>query len=97
MDTKVIGRGRKFLSSIFHEGGSVCWEVTQDTWQSDSKKRKDIGGFLTIRDCSRSITLEFNVMTEKERKQRLKKLDTLVSELVKMRECLVKGEVKNGG
>lgn len=92
MDTKVIGRGRKFLSSRFDEGGSICWEVTQDTW----KKSKDISGFLTLRDCSRSITLEFSVMTEKQRKQRLKKLDTLIVELEKMRDCLEKGEVKSG-
>lgn len=91
MTIRTIGQGRKFLSSRQSEGSSVSWNVKGYSYESG---RIDIDAELQIRDCSRSIQLEFGICSEKDRTQRLKKLDNLIGELEKMRECLVKAELK---
>lgn len=93
MSNKVLGKGRKFLSSDFNEGSTITWYA--GTWDYGSNKQhSDIDAYVKIRDCDRTIRLEFDVESEKQRKQRLKKLDTLIGELSKLRQCIVDGEVK---
>ena len=89
---KYIGKGRKFLSSRFDEGSVVNWYVEQ--WNGGDVS----GGWgcVKIRDCDRTVTLDFNIDSEADRKQRLKKLDTLIGELEKLRNCLERVEVGNG-
>ena len=89
---KTIGKCRKFLSNRFDEGSTVQWEV--EPWAHEESC--GCWAYLKIRDCDRSVRLEFDIDSEKERKQRLKKLDTLITELEKMRDCLEQAEVGNG-
>ena len=86
---RIIGRNRKFISSRFDEGSTVTWEVEQ--WNNSEHVCAGVWSFVKIRDCDRSICLDFNYDNAREKKQRLKKLDTLIGELQRMRECLEKG------
>lgn len=94
MAKSALGRARKFLSSRFDEGSVVQWEVEQ--WGKETDRNRGAWAFLKIRDCDRSVRLDFDIDSEKERKQRLKKLDTLINELNKLRECLLEAEVGDG-
>ena len=93
--TKTLGWGRKFLSNHFHEGSVVRWCVDQDVFEHHKTKKpcRSCSAFLEIRDCTRTISLDFYFSTERERKQRVKKITKLIDELVKMRDCLEKVDV----
>lgn len=93
MSTKTLGKGRKFLSSDFNEGSTITWYVGEWAYGVDSQ-HTDMDAYVKIRDCDRSIRLDFDVDSEKQRKQRLKKLDNLITELTKMRECIVEGDLR---
>lgn len=94
MAKSVLGRARKFLSSRFDEGSIVQWEVEQ--WGEETGRRRGAWAFLKIRDCDRSVRLDFDIDSEKERKQRLKKLDSLIHELFELRQRLLEAEVGDG-
>ena len=89
MSEKILGQGRKFLSSRIHEGSTIYWQVQSIQC---GENRPFLDADVTIRDCSRQIILEFSVHNEEDRKQRLMKMDTLIGELQKMRKCLEEGE-----
>lgn len=90
MNEKILGQGRKFLSSRIAEGSTIYWQVQRIQYGDN---RPFLDADVTIRDCSRQIILEFGVHDEKDRKQRLKKMDNLIGELQKMRKCLEEGEL----
>ena len=60
--------------------GALSWETTADKW--------GVTGDLTIRDCSRQITLTFD---ETNRQDRLAKFDLLLKEITAMRAAYVVG------
>lgn len=93
--SKALGWGRKFLSTSFHEGSVVRWAVDQEVFENQRTKKacRSCSAFLEIRDCTRTVCLDFYFCTERERKQRVKKITKLIDELVKMRDCLEKVDV----
>ena len=90
MSEKILGQGRKFLSSRIDEGSTIYWQVRRVQYGEGSSF---LDADVTIRDCSRQIVLGFGIHDEKDRKQRLRKMDNLIGELQKMRKCLEEGEL----
>lgn len=75
---------KKFLSDTPYEYGSVCWEVVVDPEDSYELVSAD----LRITDCSEKVNLSFGSRKKKHIAYRVKKLDTLISELQAMRNFL---------
>lgn len=92
---KTLGRDKRWLSSRFDEGGAIRWEIEQYTFTNDKGVKKDKGnwGFLEFRDCSRLVSLDFHCNTKRDKVSRLKKLDTIITSLTKMRDALEKVDV----
>ena len=85
-------RSRKFLNPRF---GLASIQISAHMTQNDGKDREGkpyryhyLSASVTIRDCSETARLEFDAGDEKSRKERLKKVDLLISELQKLREVI---------
>lgn len=81
-------RGKTFLNNSHQEGGSITWNV-------DSQQEERwcvVDGDITIRDCSKAITLDLSCETLKHIPKRIHKLDTLIHELSVCRAALVLAE-----
>ena len=93
--TKILGRGKRWLSNRFNEGGAIRWEIEQYNFTNDKGVEEGKGnwGFLEFRDCSRLVSLDFHCDTKRDKVSRLKKLDTVITELTKMRDALEKVDV----
>lgn len=91
MRDKVIV-GKKFLNNDYDEGGSIHWYAERSSWKEDDKSHTRVSSYLNIRDCSSSIDLDFSYYPDgrgrRDLKKRLKKLDTLITELQKLRQAL---------
>ena len=81
--------GKTFLTPAVDQDSSVSWNVCVESY--DRAKDIDIGAMLKIRDCHKLVNLEFFIGERDTLDQRLGKLDTLISELNKFREALIKG------
>lgn len=93
--TKILGRGKRWLSNRFNEGGAIRWEIEQYVFTNAKGKPEGKGnwGYLEFRDCSRLVSLDFHCNSKRDKKARLKKIDTIITELNKMREALEKVDV----
>lgn len=84
---------KTFLSDNKSEYGSICWATgTKDhikDYPVDEGCIPNRWGEVRITDCSKAIELDFWYNTEEGFKERLAKLDLLVSELLKFREAFI--------
>jgi hypothetical protein len=79
---------RKFLNdNVF--GGLAGIETVYEPYSSNG-----CWAVVKVSDCNRTATLEFGIDSEKEKKSRLKKIDTLVAELQAFRAKLESTKVK---
>lgn len=80
-------RNKAWLNDSHQEFGSVAWHV------SPSNRFRSEKGYiyseLRLTDCHESINLEFTSDDAKQAFKRLKKLDTLISELQAFRKTYV--------
>lgn len=89
METLFIKHGRDWLNEIDSpDTGSVQWSV--ETVKYDSGIRPDISAYISIRDCSRKVELDFSCRSEKSFKEKMNKLNLLLSHLEEMKESLEK-------
>ena len=86
---KVRKTSKKFLSDPPYEYGSVCWEVVVD----QNSKYDLVQADLRLTDCNERIVIGFSTRKKKHLAYRIKKLDTLISELQSMREFLTSEKV----
>mgnify|MGYP003109701860 CR=1 FL=1 len=70
---------KRFLTMAPHEGGSISWDVSAHQSRKDGSTNIDAG--IDITDCSRKIGLEFYCSTPARFKQRVAKLENLISSL----------------
>jgi len=72
---------RVWLNTIKSMTGAMSWESCQEDhdWHEAS---------ITIRDCSRQVTLEFTYENESQRKMAIKKVDLMIKELNKFKATL---------
>lgn len=75
-----------FLSKDIDERGNLSWYVTLE--DSDYSFSSYLDAELQIADCHRTITLDFACGREKDIDKRLKKVDTIISELYEFRDAL---------
>lgn len=75
---------KKFLSTDPFETGSVAASIEVE----NSGKYQNLSAELVIKDCYKSVTLDFYAPNEERQEDRLKKLDTLIDVLVEFREAL---------
>lgn len=87
---KVRKTSKKFLSATPYEYGSVCWEVVVDPEDEYDLVQAD----LRLTDCNERIVLGFSTRKKKHMAYRLKKLDTLITELQSMRNFLASEKVE---
>lgn len=85
---KQISKGNKvFLSERHDEHATVSWFVgplsygEPAPWKSDAEVR--------ITDCYKAATIDFSYSKHSTYESRLKKIDTLISELTAFREALL--------
>lgn len=89
METLFIKNGRDWLNEIDSpDTGSVQWSVEVVRYNSDI--RPDICAHISIRDCSRKVELDFSCHNEKSFKEKMNKLNLLVSHLEEMKESMEK-------
>lgn len=78
---------KRFLSEVADEYSSVGWNVGVENWGGSSKSV--IESSLRVADCSRSVTIEFDIYDETDSvSQRIKKVDELVRSLLLFRDAL---------
>lgn len=70
-----------FLSDKPDEGGSLHWYVSDNSCE----KSADVTSSMFIRDCARTIELDFGTYTRSNVKDRLVKIDTMIDELYKFK------------
>lgn len=89
METLFIKHGRDWLNEIDSpDTGSVQWSVEAVRYNSDI--RPDICASISIRDCSRKVELDFSCHNEKSFKDKMNKLNILISHLEEMKESMEK-------
>ena len=71
-----------FISPDLDEGGSVRWHIQPYKNTKDSPR---MGCVLSITDCYRTIGLSFYCDSDEMYKERLQKLDNLISSLTRMK------------
>lgn len=81
---------RKFFNKPgYHSTGFIYAYVAKST----KKSLRNGGGYvscdLTIGDCSRQISLDFDHYSKKDRENSLYKIDTILGAITKFREALV--------
>jgi len=85
MQTLYEETGKTFLTTATDEDSSVSWATSTDYFRTG---QHNIEGRLKVRDCYKVVSIEFFCGSEKEYKQKLDKLDTLINELYKFRNSL---------
>ena len=75
---------KKFLSDDPFETGAIAAsaEVEEDD------RYNNLTAELVIKDCYKTVTLDFYAGTKEKQQDRLKKIDTLIDVLVSFREAL---------
>lgn len=76
---------RKFLNLDGHHGNASVVALVE---RGSKKSGRNPWTHLTISDCSREITLEFELFNEETRRNSLHKVNTLVDSLEKFRQAL---------
>ena len=81
-------KGNKiFLSDNVDETGSLDWYV-KDAWYGKKSPHNTRESTVQIRDCYKQIELDFSYDSYEEYTDRLKKIDTLINELISFRTAL---------
>ena len=75
--------GRIWLNGDQAMQGHLIWYV--DT-------QYDIDAHVTVADCSRTVSLDFDCGKPAENRKKLKKLDRIIAELTKFRAALVEAQ-----
>lgn len=75
---------KKFLSNDPFETGSVSASIEIE----NSKNYQNLSAELVIKDCYKTVTLDFYAADNEKQEDRLKKLATLIDVLVEFREAL---------
>jgi len=79
-------QSKSFLCKADTGGGSVRWSVSPFAYYGTSDRFVEAG--ITLTDCGRTVSLEFDTNSLKESRDRLAKIDTLITELASFREAL---------
>lgn len=84
---------KRFLSNSPYETGSVSAWASISTYHDEEEKpvyrvQNELTAELVIKDCYKTVTLDFYADNEKIQKERLGKLDVLISTLTEFRENL---------
>lgn len=81
---------KKFLSDAPHETGSISVWATVCKYEHELilNGKYDISAEVVIKDCHKTISLDFYAEDEKSQKGRLEKLDVLISTLNEFRKVL---------
>ncbi len=85
-------RIRRFLNRPGHHAGAYVHAVVGDSStcvEPDCTHDWCVDVDLTIADCSRIVSLDFEIGTAAERRNSLHKVDTLIDALGQFREALV--------
>lgn len=82
-------RSKTFLSDSHEEFGRVSWYVDDNPSWGDY-----LDAQLNIWDCDKGICLDFTCEKKKHVDKRIEKLDTLITELQKMKSSLEKAKTK---
>ena len=81
MSKDIKRAARRFLNPKHHwDTGILEWNVEQTNGYTDAR--------FDIWDCSKKISLSFNIVNEIDAKNRAKKLEILITELTNFREAL---------
>lgn len=83
-------RDKQFLNESLEEFGMVGWSVrTKDDieWGCDL-----LSAELIIKDCSNTITLDFDCEKQPHVQKRIDKLETLINSLTDFRDALVEAK-----
>jgi hypothetical protein len=84
---------KRFLSNDPYETGSVsAWAIVSSYRDEDEKppfgRSTDLSAELVIKDCYKTVTLDFYADGEEKQAQRLSKLDILIQTLQEFRQAL---------
>ena len=81
-------KGKTFLNDHPEEFGSIAWKVKVGGGIFDTAKV--IHSELRVADCYKSIDLDFYCKSQKDLTKRIDKLNTMILELLEMKQCLMK-------
>jgi len=87
MTDKIIASGRRWLNPPRHrDTGAISWAVMATSYG-------DVESYITIRDCSRQIELDYCFEAgSKSKQQRLKKLNYMIEAFTAIRDSLDEAE-----
>ena len=93
--TLVKYRSRKFLNPTHGMAAiQVSAHYNEYLYESPNNKvSREMNVTVTISDCSDHINLDFSAYDEKQRAQRIKKINAIIDELSAVREVLEAGPV----
>jgi hypothetical protein len=81
-------RIRKFLNlQGFNAGAYILAEVEDSSASDDDRPYVDVN--LTLADCSRSVSFDFDIGSAPARRNSLRKLNVMIDSLLEFREALV--------
>lgn len=81
---KNFGHARKWLNPANDEDtGAISWSVVADG-------HNDIDAGISIWDCNKKITLNFDAWNDKRHIDRAKKINTIIEELIKFKDAMAK-------
>lgn len=76
-------QGRAWLNPVSHaDTGAIAWRVTSGYTTAAE---------LEIRDCNRTVTLDFHCRTDQELEQRIRKLDKIIHACNEIKRGLAEG------
>ena len=86
----IYGRGRKeFIAAKPDEDGSISWSVD---YCPNRSYGDTVESYIKIRDCTRTVTLEFSIYENDSYEDRLLKVDNLIDSLQAFRGALAATE-----
>ncbi len=91
MKSKTLLKKRAWLNKTASGTGSIFVEVRQEEWKHEGKTNKSVETTFEIRDCSRTVNLDFSLYTNEkgtEKSDKLQKIDRLIDYLIEFREAL---------
>ena len=72
--------------------GSAFIEIEYQEQPATLHSNSFVNSYVNISDCNRKIELDFCIYSEKEKEERLVKLDKLINQFQQLRELVVKYE-----
>ena len=87
----VIFERREFLNLAGHNGqANIVANIVKDRWSNDDSLNRNVDIKLDFADCSRVITMDFNIDNEYDRENAIHKVDVLIDVLKDFRKVLIK-------